>query len=140
MAAYKRLLPCALEAVAGGATGEQLAPHLNKVYSTWPEQQKRAMNLVSQIGSRSKIWVSGRKRTFTRLRDRLGETELDGIFRVTWTGEIVFDREEAQVREISLKKQEIESCILMYSFYTLVLGAPYEVKSRLAELLASKLI
>lgn len=143
LAAYKRLLPCAIEAVAKDKRpGERvaLAPHLNKVYETWPLQQKQAMLKISQMGTRSRGWVVRRKKTFAQLRGKFGEVTLDGIFRVSWEGEIWFDKEEAEAKNVTLGKFEVEACVFMYSFYTLVIGAPTEVKHKLASMLASKLV
>jgi len=143
LAAYKRLLPCAIETVAKERfSGDKvvLAPHLNKVYETWPLQQKQAMLKISQMGTRSRGWVARRKKTFAQLRSKFGEVTLDGIFRVSWEGEIWFDKEEAVANKVSLGKFEVEACVFMYSFYTLVIGAPNEVKHKLANMLASKLV
>lgn len=142
MGAYKRLLPCALEAASGDAgegAGKWMAPHLSKVYTMWPAQQKQAMTKIAQMGKQSKNWITRRKKTFGQLRAKLGEVALDGVFRVTWEGEIIFDREEAEGRGIKFSRAEVESCLMLYSFYTLALGAPREVKSKLAEMLANKL-
>jgi hypothetical protein len=141
LAAYKRLLPCALETMAtSGEGGQVLAPHLQKVFDVWPKQQRLAMAQIVNMSKRSKAWVRRRKKTFEERRCSLGETTMDAVFRVLWNGAIVFDAEEARERRAKFSKLDVESCILMYSFYTLVIGAPAEVKIKLAEMLAGKLL
>jgi hypothetical protein len=146
LSAYKRLLGSAIEAASksgrcgarsvGELTEAGLAPHLAKVYSIWSRQQKLSMEKTIEMLGRKKSWLAVRKKTFSALRERVGEEKLDSLFRIDECGEIVFDPSGGGP---TLSAKEKEACLSMYPLYTLVLGAPRELKVKLATALALKL-
>lgn len=148
LAAYRRLLLPAIEAVAaagisgdaefGKLTGAGVAPHLAKVCVLWPLQQKKSMQKTTELLSRRRDWVARRHKTFFSLRRKHGDGFLESLFRVTSDGDIVFSGETGGDPG-PLDRFEIEACLAMYPFYTLVIGASREVKSKLAEALAHKI-
>lgn len=149
LGAYKRLLKTAIETVASsrvrddstiaGLTSSGIPPHLARIYLLWAKQQRIAMGETSELFKRRKDWIKKRHKIFGALRGRLGDSMLDSMFRVSEDGSIIFSRLRSEIGTPTLSNSEVEACLSMYSFYTLVLGAPSEIKSKLAEALAKKL-
>lgn len=145
LAAYRRLLGSALRAAEAAGIRRPAAatklcaagvpPHLAKVYEIWPGQQKRSMEDLGKLLSAAREEVSRLHAIFSRVRGRLGNETLEAVFRVFPEGDIRPCRE----MDGEFSEEEKKACRMIYSLYTLGIGASPEVHGLLSRVLTQKL-
>jgi hypothetical protein len=145
LAAYRRLLGSALGAAEAAGfrratTAAKLCeagvpPHLAKVYEIWPGQQRKSMEDLGRLLSAARKEVSRLHAIFTRVRGRMGDETLEAVLRVLPGGDIRPCRE----MDDEFTAEEKRACRMIYSLYTLGIGATPEVRTLLSKVLTQKL-
>lgn len=146
LAIYKRLLSQAVDAVYS-AFGEEEAEKVDRgdlidagipapmanVFMVWKGYQENGIQMLSELMSMDNTEVARKHRGFVSAKKKFGEATLEGMFRVVGEGRVVSGKNASGLRNA-------EDIAFIYSIYTLAVGAEEEVKSRLAEAIASKIL
>lgn len=110
-------------------------PHLAKVYEIWPAQQKKSMEELGRLLTTSQEEAVRMHTIFSRVRSRMGDETLEAVLRVVPSGDIRPCLEMAD----EFRAEEKRACQMIYSLYTLGIGATTEVRGMLSKVLSQKL-